>query len=86
MTGEVVYFDAQAIDNEGDLIETIPFIFSFAGVSESPSEYASGMIKNNARHMTAEQQSRNSCRLTAAVMSAQNEPRYATLPNIMKAR
>ena len=47
VTGEVVYFDAQAIDNEGDLIETIPFIFSFTGVSESPSEYASGMIKNN---------------------------------------
>ena len=43
----MVYFDAQAIDNEGDLIETIPFIFSFAGVSESPSEYASCMIKNN---------------------------------------
>ena len=47
VTGEVVYFDAQAIDNEGDLIETIPFIFSFTGASASPSEYASGMIKDN---------------------------------------
>jgi hypothetical protein len=47
ITGEVVYFEAQAIDNEGDFIATIPFTFSFTGVSESPSEYASGMIKNN---------------------------------------
>ncbi len=47
VTGEVVYFDAQAFDNEEKIIEAIPFVFSFSGVSESPSEYASGMIKNN---------------------------------------
>ena len=47
VTGEVVHFDAQALDKDGDVIEKIPFVFSFTGACESPSEYASGLIKQD---------------------------------------
>ena len=47
VSGEVVHFDAQALDKDGDVIEKIPFVFSFTGACESPSEYASGLIKED---------------------------------------
>ena len=47
VSGEVVHFDAQALDKDGDVIEEIPFVFSFTGACESPSEYASGLIKED---------------------------------------
>lgn len=48
-TGDVFHFTAKALDAKGNTIEDAPISYSFYGVSDDPSEVASGMIKQDGR-------------------------------------
>lgn len=53
-TGDVIYFEAQALDKEGNVISDVPVIFSFKGKAYDVSSSASGLIRQNGKFVADE--------------------------------